>query len=195
MNSRILIVEDEPEMREALKHVLRVDYEVLAYSNGQEALAELGKTDKPVDLVITDIRMPGMSGYELILKMREKTPAPLIIAMSVYFDDDPELTVEIKKRAACLVRKPLDLMEMKLLVDELLRMREREYSNTADSKGSRATEADDGKEKKIERRSRNKKMQGNKKYLMEEPIWKVVTYGHGFSHGKKQAAHNHLVWV
>lgn len=195
MNPRIVIVEDELGMREALRHVLRTDYEVEVYSNGQEALVELGKTDKPVDLVITDIRMPGMNGYELIVKMREKTPTPLIIAMSVYFDYDPELMVEITKQAACLVRKPLDLMEMKLLVDELLRMRGREYSNTADTEGRRETEADDDKEKIIEHRSLNKKMKGNKNYLMEKQIWKVVTYGHGFSHGKKQAAHNHHVSV
>lgn len=195
MHPRILIVEDEPGMREALKHVLRDDYEVVACSNGQEALVELGKTDKPVDLVITDIRMPGMSGYELILKIQEKTPSPPIIAMSVYFDDDPELMVEIKKRAYRLVRKPLDLMEMKRLVHELLRMREREHSNTTDTEGRRVTEADDGKERIIEQKSQNTKTKGNNKCLMEEQIWKLLTCGHGFSHGGKQAVYNHLVWL
>lgn len=120
MSPRILIVDDEPEMRKAMEHVLRDEYEVVTYSNGQEALEQLGKTGKPVDLVITDIRMPGMSGYELILKMKKKTPALPIIAMSVYFDDDPELTVEIKKRADRLMSKPLNLLEMKRQVDEIL---------------------------------------------------------------------------
>lgn len=48
--------------------------------------------------------------------------------------------------------------------------REREHSNTADTEDRKAAEADDGKEKINEQRSQNTKMQGNKKYLMEEQI-------------------------
>lgn len=119
----VLVVDDEPEMRETLRRVLEDDYRVDTCCNGVEALKRLRETEKPIDVVMTDLKMPGMTGYELIVKIQEKTPAPSIIAMSAYFDDDTEMTEEIKKRAHRLLRKPLDLMEMKRAVAELMQAR------------------------------------------------------------------------
>ncbi|MFP6592877.1 MAG: response regulator [Candidatus Latescibacterota bacterium] len=53
--------------------------------NGEEALEEIG--DDPPDLVITDIRMPGMDGYELVRKLKERSPETPVLAISGYVSD------------------------------------------------------------------------------------------------------------
>jgi DNA-binding NtrC family response regulator len=120
MKERILVVDDEAELREALKDILEGDYEVMTCGDGMEALEWVRNGENAVNLVITDLRMPGVDGYELLIKMKEKSPSVSVIMMSVYFADDPELTREIRKRADELVRKPFNLLEMKRLVDKLL---------------------------------------------------------------------------
>lgn len=138
MKPNILIVEDEPEMRDVLTHVLRADYEVVACKDGLEALRWVRKAGEPIHLVITDLRMAEMDGYELLVKVKEETPSIPVIVVSVYFDDDPDLTEEIKKRADRLVRKPFDLMKMKQLVGELLHVDGGSRPETLEARGASA---------------------------------------------------------
>jgi len=81
MNERILVVDDEEFMREAIRLVLeREGYAVAVAVDGQEAL-EVLRERKP-DLVITDITMPRMGGYELLTALRkdpETHNLPLIL--------------------------------------------------------------------------------------------------------------------
>jgi CheY-like chemotaxis protein len=84
---RILIVDDEPELREALALFLKIHKEfshVYLASDGQEALDVISKN--PIDVVITDINMRGMNGFELIEKIKALYPdlekRPKIIGMS-----------------------------------------------------------------------------------------------------------------
>jgi CheY-like chemotaxis protein len=82
---RILLVDDNAEVRESLALLLSLTgYEVLESSDGADALETIGR--EPPDLLITDLRMPGMDGLELIRQVRG-SPAPVgttpIIALSV----------------------------------------------------------------------------------------------------------------
>ncbi len=86
MKRRILIVDDEPAMRLALARVLGcVGYRVDQAENGEEALARItGAQAEPpfYDLLLTDIRMPKMSGIELIQELRAHRIFLPVIAMS-----------------------------------------------------------------------------------------------------------------
>jgi len=69
----VLCVDDDPEVLHALSRCLRHEpYRLITVSDPREALALLGKV--PVDLVIADQRMPGMSGTELLFEARERSP-------------------------------------------------------------------------------------------------------------------------
>jgi len=66
---RVLVVEDEPDLREYLRVLLAPAYEVLTAADGQEALEVLSR-EAPVDLLTTDAMMPRLSGTELIAKLK-----------------------------------------------------------------------------------------------------------------------------
>ena len=72
---RILFVDDEPKVLDGLKrmlHGMRREWEMVFANSGQEALEILGT--KPFDVLISDMRMPGMDGYQLLEKVRELHP-------------------------------------------------------------------------------------------------------------------------
>ena len=66
---RVLVVEDEPDLREYLRELLRPAHEVLTAADGQEAL-ELLRREAPVDLITTDAMMPRLSGTELLARLK-----------------------------------------------------------------------------------------------------------------------------
>lgn len=77
----ILIVDDEPDVRDSVKYVLdRAGYSVRAVEGAIEAYAELARN--PTDLVITDIIMPKINGVEAIESIRKAFPSVRIIAIS-----------------------------------------------------------------------------------------------------------------
>ena len=69
----ILVVDDAPENIDVLSGILRADYKVRAAINGEKALA-IAMGDKPPDLVLLDIMMPGMSGYEVCQRLKNHLP-------------------------------------------------------------------------------------------------------------------------
>ncbi|MDQ1519812.1 MAG: hypothetical protein QOI55_885, partial [Actinomycetota bacterium] len=84
-NERILLVEDEPAVRELARRLLvDVGYEVLVAANGPDALRVWDEADDDIDLVFTDLIMPGMSGRELAHRLRTRLPSVKILYMSGY---------------------------------------------------------------------------------------------------------------
>jgi len=78
----VLVVEDEPLVRSLVAELLRAeDFLVIEASHASEALAYLS-TGSPVDLVFTDVRMPGMSGVELAAHIRMHYPTIKVILTS-----------------------------------------------------------------------------------------------------------------
>lgn len=83
MIEKILIVDDEELMRRFLAETLvRKNYDVETAGSGKEALAALKK--KNYDLIITDMKMPDLSGIELLRKVKESSPQTLVIVMTAY---------------------------------------------------------------------------------------------------------------
>jgi PAS domain S-box-containing protein len=114
-NERILLVEDEPAVRELASRLLSESgYVVVAAENGPEALREWDDSDAPFDLVLTDLIMPGMSGRELVRRVRAREPNAKVLYMSGYtagllgdqsYLDDGEDLLEKPFTRAMLLRK------------------------------------------------------------------------------------------
>ncbi|MEE9606994.1 MAG: sigma-54 dependent transcriptional regulator [Myxococcota bacterium] len=97
MSDRILIVDDDDALRESLQLVLASEsYEVVCASDGAEALRHAEAAT--VDVVLCDLRMPGMDGLELLPELTARAPGVPIILMSAYGTAD--LAIEAMKRGA-----------------------------------------------------------------------------------------------
>ena len=134
MKCSILVVDDEPAQRLLLAGALGSDYDVVAAADGLEATQILGA--RSFDLVITDERMPRMSGIELIRWVREKTPETPVVVLTAY--GSVESAVEaIKLGAEDYLTKPLKSPEeIRMVVSRVLRerrLRDREIVHRAES--------------------------------------------------------------
>ena len=84
---RLLIVDDEPSIRESLSSALtEIGYPVRTAEDGFSALLEIRK--QIPDMILSDLNMPGMSGFELLSVVRRRFPAIPVIAMSGAFSGD-----------------------------------------------------------------------------------------------------------
>jgi len=79
----VLVVDDEPAVRESTRRLLeRSGFRARVAADGEEALREWQRDPKSVDLVLTDLAMPGMDGRALAAKLRELDPAVRVLCMS-----------------------------------------------------------------------------------------------------------------
>ncbi len=119
MKSKILVVDDVDTIARVYARFLeRQGYEVRIAFNGEEALEEWAKF-KP-DLIISDIRMPKMSGFELAVKIREKNADQKIILMTGYADE-AEVLQQQKSHGFPFFTKPADLQTtVSKIVEEVL---------------------------------------------------------------------------
>jgi DNA-binding response OmpR family regulator len=99
LRPRILVIEDDPYAREALALLLDYyGYEVIAASNGADGVALA--TDAAPDLVVTDWRMPGLSGLALCLALREcRESMPIVVVTSAeeVFSHDQPVNARLRK--------------------------------------------------------------------------------------------------
>ncbi len=115
---RVLIVDDESSMREMLSIALGDEgWQVHSAPDGEAALALLGK--KPVDVVVSDIRMPGMNGMELLRYVREQSPVTEVILITAHASTDSAIEA-VRLGAYDYVTKPFDVEELKVTVRHAL---------------------------------------------------------------------------
>ncbi len=111
---RLFIVEDEAIVRRtAVRALERFGYNVQAFQNAENALAALHQKDESVDLVITDVVMPGMNGFELIEKIRESYPEVQFLLISGYTEKEANRKEKAFKSIPYLQKpfKPLELVK------------------------------------------------------------------------------------
>ena len=115
----ILLVEDEASVRRLAAAVLqRAGYRVLEASSGEEAMKTEGLEERPLDLVITDIVMPGLSGPELALHLKSRHPRLKVLYMSGYSEVPAEIGA--LEEGATLLEKPFRVETLSRKVRELL---------------------------------------------------------------------------
>jgi DNA-binding NtrC family response regulator len=125
MARRILVVDDEPAVRLALTEALGSRLDVCVAEDAERALSMVA-TWMP-DVVLTDVRMPGLDGLELLKLLRERAPNVDVILMSA-FDDMPTVVAAMREGAADFIAKPLDLHDVRRVLSRTLddrRTRER----------------------------------------------------------------------
>ena len=129
MNTRILLVDDEPAILNALTGILEDEgYDIAVAKSGQDAL-KLLKSDPP-DLVLLDIWMPELDGIETLRRALEINPRLLVVMMSGHGSIESAVKA-IKMGAYDYIEKPLSLEKVTLLVHHALHELKLEQENQA----------------------------------------------------------------
>jgi DNA-binding response OmpR family regulator len=120
MGKKILIADDEPNIVVSLEFLMKQKgYEVRVVNDGEEALSAVG--DFGPDLILLDVMMPRMSGYDVCQKIRENAAwAAIKIVMLSAKGRDIEVTKGIAMGADAYVTKPFSTKELMARVQELL---------------------------------------------------------------------------
>ena len=122
----VLIVDDEKNTREGLGRALRHDYNVFLAENAQTALALLA--DNPVDVMLSDVRMPGVDGLDLLKDVSMRYPTVVCIMLTAY--GSVETAVEAMKRGAKdFLTKPVNLDHLDITLARAIKQRNLESEN------------------------------------------------------------------
>lgn len=123
---RVVLVEDDHALRTLLSRVLRADgYDVVESTNGTWLCTQLAARFKapdvaPVgDLIVTDVRMPELDGFD-VLALARRLPDPPPIAVVTGFGDERIRARALAMGAAVVFEKPLDLDDLRMAVMNLL---------------------------------------------------------------------------
>ena len=118
MSNKILIVEDDPNILEALKYNLgKEGYDTITAIDGVQAL-ELARTNKP-DLIVLDIMLPKMSGFEVCRILRKEMAIPII--MLTARDDEIDKVTGLDLGADDYMTKPFSMRELMARIRAMLR--------------------------------------------------------------------------
>jgi DNA-binding response OmpR family regulator len=118
MASRILIIEDEPTLQETLEYTLtHQGYEVTVTGDGAQAL-EVSRKFKP-DLVLLDVMLPGMDGFEICRLLRQETNVPIL--MLTARDGEIDRVIGLEIGADDYLAKPFSMRELQARLKALLR--------------------------------------------------------------------------
>ena len=109
-----LVVDDEPDVRESLRHLFHRQYRVLTAAGGAEALEVLGR--EPVHLILSDQRMPGMSGDELLSRVRERHPDVIRLLFTGYADIQAVIKAVNQGGIYRYILKPWDAAELEAII-------------------------------------------------------------------------------
>ena len=120
---RILIIEDDEEMRALLKDSLLEDgIEFDSAGNGSEAIRKL--VEDPFDLVITDIRMPGLTGLDILPGIKKLQPETCIIVITAFGSEEVRRKC-FDRGATAYLEKPINMNRLKTLIQKVVSTKEK----------------------------------------------------------------------
>jgi DNA-binding NtrC family response regulator len=118
---RILLVEDEPEVREFLSRALRQSgYEIFEAKDADQAFSILEKETGNFDLVFSDVVLPDINGIDLVEQIIAENPSIKAVLNSGYMEEKIQLT-EIRKRGFRFLQKPYRLADLLKTVKQALK--------------------------------------------------------------------------
>ena len=124
-SKRVLIADDEINIRRVLEAILRRDgYEVVTAANGEEALAGMSRE---VNTVITDLKMPGIDGIEVLKRVKQSRPEIEVIILTGHGSEQDRKTCE-DLGAFAYLQKPVDI---DVLTETLKKANEKMRQNLA----------------------------------------------------------------
>ncbi len=137
MADRVLLVEDEATLRETVAYNLRNQgYEVITAENGYAAL-EMARREQP-DLLLLDVMLPGIDGFEVCRQLRRETSVPIL--MLTARSDEVDRVVGLEMGADDYLTKPFSMRELMARVKALLRRVALIREELAAERGDAATE-------------------------------------------------------
>ena len=120
---RILIIEDDEEMRALLRDSLLEDgIEFDSAENGSEAIQKL--VEEPFDLVITDIRMPGLTGLDILPGIKKLQPETCIIVITAFGSEEVRRK-SFDRGATAYLEKPIKMNRLKTLIQKVVSTKEK----------------------------------------------------------------------
>ena len=127
---RILVVEDEPELRESLLEVLEEEgYEVVAVASGTDAITEAAR--QKFDLIVTDIKTPGTDGLSALATVKEDNPDVAGIVITGYSTEEYAMRAA-KLKVENYLKKPFDVEDFLRTVDSLARKKRSSQKRLSD---------------------------------------------------------------
>ncbi|RMF60202.1 MAG: sigma-54-dependent Fis family transcriptional regulator [Calditrichaeota bacterium] len=125
---KILVVDDEPLMASSLEEALRKwNFDVTLCHESETAIGRLSK--ETFDLVLTDIRLPKLSGMEVLKRVKEAAPDTAVIMITAYGTID-QAVAAMKQGAYDYITKPFSLDEIRLCIDKYFKNQELQKENT-----------------------------------------------------------------
>jgi len=116
---KILVVDDNEEVLKTISQFLRQkDYDVVAASNGLDALKYCEQEPEAFDLVVTDLVMPNISGVAIISIVKEKYPHTPVVAITGWGEHPEALATEAN--ANVVLEKPFELSKLNEVIAELI---------------------------------------------------------------------------
>jgi DNA-binding response OmpR family regulator len=121
---KILVIEDDAEMRSLLKDFIEEEegYEADSVGDGSEAFRKLAK--EHFDLILTDIRMPGLSGMDILPGLKKLQPRSLIIVITA-FGSEEVYRRALERGADSYLEKPVHLDELRKLMQKMVSFEEK----------------------------------------------------------------------
>jgi two-component system, chemotaxis family, chemotaxis protein CheY len=122
---KILVVDDEQDIQQLFeqrfrKEIKSGEFNFVFTFSGPEAIEYLNRAPHEVVLILSDINMPGMSGFELLTEIKKKfTKPPPIVMMITAYGDDEKRSQSIKMGADDFLTKPLDFNLLKTKLKSL----------------------------------------------------------------------------
>src|SRR4030042_7077001 len=122
-NARMLIIEEDEEMRSLLKDFFAEEgFETDSVSNGYDSFRMLVK--KPFDLVITDIRMPGLTGLDVLPRIKKIQPEVAIIVITAFGTEEVRRKA-FERGAKAYLEKPIHFQELRGLIHDVILAKEK----------------------------------------------------------------------
>lgn len=120
MNARILVAEDNADLRDLLQELLEDEgYTVITAADGREAMAQIERASQMIDLVVTDVQMPGHGGDQLLAAVRESRGETPVIVITAF--GSVEQAVEMVKEGAYqYLTKPVSNRDLLMTVEAAL---------------------------------------------------------------------------
>src|SRR5437867_8493710 len=122
---KVLVVEDDPDIRKILELFLTEKaFRVKSAESAPQALEMLA--EEPIDLILSDVRMPGMSGLDLLRHLKERDPEIQLVLMSAY-SSVKDAVEAIRLGAADYVEKPIDFRRLERVLNAVIEKRQLQH--------------------------------------------------------------------
>ena len=120
-NETVLLVEDEPSIRQLMRRMLTGHgYTMLEARNGAEAMGVAESNPTPIHLLLTDVVMPSMGGFELAAKLQALRSETRVLFLSGHAEDSPKIRDGLEKSGHAFLLKPFTQDALRTKIREVI---------------------------------------------------------------------------